>query len=553
MKLKFFFLMISLVIVVTVALALPLIQLGNLVLTRLSRNSTENAISILSNTAGGGFYQYVSGTSREKRQFKITLQEGLIASAKNWGDIVDLFVIDEKEEIIAHSQPRLIGSKYDNYRRMDEFKKKINNIIKTYLKNIDSLNSNIEKTTQIIKINEAKVISIQDFLNNKKNNKDIGRIITDLFKSIFINKKNVEKKINEYRNIIKKNKIERNEYKKELIRLQRKIKSIEKNPISVFEKPIQIDNIDSYTIIYPIKMTFKDKFRTVGIFFATISTQFITKTLLWAIIISGVITVLVIILSFFLIGFYAKIIINPLIVLTEGVKQVAEGNLDMRIPVKGKDEIAVLGKEFNNMTKIWREKSIMEKYVSKSTVSMIKKLDHSKKNAKPQRKKTTIFFSDIRGFTAYSENHDPFTVVNSINSIFDIQVQIIHKYDGDIDKFVGDEIMAEFPTPAKAFNAALDIQDNINVFNRTRKDKLQIGIGINYGEAVVGSIGSKDAMDWTAIGDVVNIAARLCQVSPPGKIVVSQNVYKNQKTSLKAIKRSINVKGKKNKLNVYVF
>ena len=567
MKIKIFFLMTMLIVIVIIAIVLPLTQLGNYVLIKLSKDSTENAISILSNTAGGGFYQYISGTKKEKRVFKLTLQEGLMSSAKNWADIKELFVIDKNEEIIAHSQPRLIGEKYNAYKNMPDFKKKTAEIIAPYIKKINLYNINILKNKNSLQKLNKKLKKLEKSIEEKKIESQNKNEKKSKLKTFFlieeINKRIKRIEVYFYKrktSKIKSLKIKQRFYNKEISTLtneikniEKKIKEIEGNPLIALENPIQINTEEAYTIIYPIKLIFGEKSKTVGIFFATISTKFIKNILFWAIVISIAISIFVLIISFWLIHLFTKIIINPIIILTDGVKQVTDGNFNMKIPVKGKDQIATLSREFNNMIRIWREKLMMEKYVSKSTASMIKKLKTGKFIGIPQKKFITIFFSDIRGFTAYSENHDPLNVINSINSIFDIQVDIINKYDGDIDKFVGDEIMAQFPSPLKAFKASLEIQKKMNSFNAKRKEQLEIGIGINYGEAIVGAIGGKDSLDWTAIGDTVNLGARLCGIAPGGKIVISDTVYPKFKISLKPIEKTIQVKGKRKKIKVYVF
>ncbi|HOV14230.1 MAG TPA: adenylate/guanylate cyclase domain-containing protein, partial [Spirochaetota bacterium] len=357
---------------------------------------------------------------------------------------------------------------------------------------------------------------------------------------------NIETKINEL-----KNKLEF--LKKDFNLSVFALNELEKNSLGGITEAIFINNKNSYTIIYPIIMEFGEKAKHFGTIIASISTNFIKQKTLEIIVISSVIAVLVFILSIIIIQFYMKIIVSPIITLTKGVKAVADGNLDMKVPVNGKDELAILGEEFNNMTRIWREKLHMEKYVSKSTVKMISQVETGEYNKEPKRDYITVFFSDVRGFTSYSEKHDPLDVVKNLNKLFDIQVAIIEKNDGDIDKFVGDEIMAVFPSPQNAFKASIDIQHEMEKFNKDKKEKLEIGIGINSGDAVVGSIGSGNHFDWTAIGDTVNLGARLCSAAKPGKIVLSEECYKQLKTNLQYEQSQISVKGKEKPINIYTF
>jgi class 3 adenylate cyclase len=184
---------------------------------------------------------------------------------------------------------------------------------------------------------------------------------------------------------------------------------------------------------------------------------------------------------------------------------------------------------------------------------MVEGLKTGEISIQPRRKLVTVFFSDVRGFTSYAEEHDPLMVINTINEIFYIQVNIINKNFGDIDKFIGDEIMVEFPSPSLAFKSALEIQKKISSYNKRRKDVLQVGIGINFGEAVVGAVGSGDKYDWTMIGNTVNIGRRLCGAADPDCIVVSAPVYEKLKTKRSCREIDIKVKGISKKVTAYIF
>ena len=142
--------------------------------------------------------------------------------------------------------------------------------------------------------------------------------------------------------------------------------------------------------------------------------------------------------------------------------------------------------------------------------------------------------------------------VPPLNELFNIQVKIIARNNGDIDKFVGDSVMALFPSPQKAFKASLDIQKKISEFNKKKKLSLNVGIGINYGEAVVGAVGSGDSYNWTTIGDTVNLASRLCSVAEGGTICISKNVLKKIKTTKRPKEKNIKVKGINKPITIYV-
>ena len=136
-----------------------------------------------------------------------------------------------------------------------------------------------------------------------------------------------------------------------------------------------------------------------------------------------------------------------------------------------------------------------------------------------QKTELTILFSDIRGFTSLSEQHSAKQVLKLLNEYFSSQVAVIFSTNGTLDKFIGDCIMAFWGAPIAsdsqaidAINAALLMQDNLLAFKRSLPEHLQhfdIGIGIHSGEAIAGLVGTKQRVDYTVIGDAVNLASRI--------------------------------------------
>jgi adenylate cyclase len=175
----------------------------------------------------------------------------------------------------------------------------------------------------------------------------------------------------------------------------------------------------------------------------------------------------------------------------------------------------------------------------------------------------TMLFSDIRGFTSMSESRAPQDIVRMLNEYFELMVDVIFKYEGTLDKFVGDEIVALFGAPVarpqaelKAVQCALDMMKVLSEFNRTRLSEglheIKIGIGINTGMVVTGAIGSSRALQYTAIGDAVNTASRLCSVAEPGQIILSEATYRKVQSEVAAIPLPpVRVKGKTDELRVY--
>jgi adenylate cyclase len=146
----------------------------------------------------------------------------------------------------------------------------------------------------------------------------------------------------------------------------------------------------------------------------------------------------------------------------------------------------------------------------------------------------TVFNSDIRGFTAMSEGTTAETIVEMLNEYFEPMVETLFKYEGTLDKFMGDGIMAFWGAPVahpddavRCVQCALDQMEVLGRFNRQRiadnKPPLAVGIGIHTGPGVIGYVGSSKALSYTVIGDTANTSARLCATAAAGQIVVSES------------------------------
>ena len=162
-----------------------------------------------------------------------------------------------------------------------------------------------------------------------------------------------------------------------------------------------------------------------------------------------------------------------------------------------------------------------------------------------------------------SESMEPSKVVNLLNSFFDKMIDVVFKYNGTLDKIIGDELMVVFGAPLaakddteRALNTAVEMQNKIKELNNIRKERKEkpvlVGAGINKGYVVSGNIGSRDMMDYTVIGYTVNLGSRLCSAAGPGEIIVSKEVIKNQDRNFNFEELvPINVKGKKDKINIF--
>jgi len=175
----------------------------------------------------------------------------------------------------------------------------------------------------------------------------------------------------------------------------------------------------------------------------------------------------------------------------------------------------------------------------------------------------TMLFSDIRGFTTMSDGRPAQEVVNTLNEYFEVMVDVLFKYSGTLDKFVGDEIIGLFGAPIaiddapyKAVSCALAMLQALEEFNRTRASEnlaaIRIGIGINTGNVITGAIGSTRALQYTAIGDAMNVASRLVNVAGSGEIIISEDTYRHVAGRVEATQLPpVKVKGKAEELKVY--
>jgi adenylate cyclase len=176
----------------------------------------------------------------------------------------------------------------------------------------------------------------------------------------------------------------------------------------------------------------------------------------------------------------------------------------------------------------------------------------------------TVLFVDIRGFTGLAEEKEPEAVIEMLNDHFTRVTDIVIRHGGHLNKFVGDEAMIVFGTPAPnpqhaeaAVRAALDIQAEIARINREMKTghvSFEVGIGINSGEIVAGNLGSPKRMEYTVIGDNVNVASRLTALAKGGEILISKQTFESieDNSRLTVIDRGkVSVKGKKLEITIY--
>ncbi len=177
------------------------------------------------------------------------------------------------------------------------------------------------------------------------------------------------------------------------------------------------------------------------------------------------------------------------------------------------------------------------------------------------RQEVTILFADIRGFTAFSEYLPPETLVDTLNQYLSMAATSILMFEGTLDKFVGDAVMGIFNAPLKqedhvlrAVRAAATMQRAITDYHHSigQQRQLSFGVGIHMGEVVVGNVGMSDRMDYTAIGDAVNLTKRIQENTPGGKILMSHAVYKVVKDSVNTrVYKEMTVRGREQPVMTY--
>ncbi|MCI4626679.1 MAG: GAF domain-containing protein [Candidatus Magnetoovum sp. WYHC-5] len=181
---------------------------------------------------------------------------------------------------------------------------------------------------------------------------------------------------------------------------------------------------------------------------------------------------------------------------------------------------------------IWHKQSNIQHYVSPA---IIKAMSETKEKIplKPVKEHVAILFADIRNFSSICEELPAEDVVNYLNEFFKEMVEIVFRYGGVVNKFVGDMIVSIFGAPVKypdnekrAIECAIKMQERLkNITNAYIKDRFSVGIGVSSGAVIVGNIGSPLHMDYTAIGDEVNVADRLQSIAKGGQVLVTRNVY----------------------------
>jgi class 3 adenylate cyclase len=220
---------------------------------------------------------------------------------------------------------------------------------------------------------------------------------------------------------------------------------------------------------------------------------------------------------------------RPILRLAKGMSKVEAGDLNQNVRATTKDEIGDLTNAFNNMVVGLRERLHLSKYVGSHTLDMVRKSGQKDIALGGERRDITTLFSDIRGFTRFSATREPEEIIGMLNRFLGMQAEVVDLFEGSVDKFVGDEMVALFTGKdglSRAMHCAVKIQKIITNELRNADGQIGVGIGINYGPVVIGNMGAKDRMDYTVIGSSVNLGARLCSAAKAGQILVPESLVR---------------------------
>jgi len=243
---------------------------------------------------------------------------------------------------------------------------------------------------------------------------------------------------------------------------------------------------------------------------------------------------------------------RPIELLVDASHKIAAGDYKVKVEVGTKDEIGRLASAFNDMTDGLRKRQeIMDKTLSRDVAEeFLKGTDR-----RPDRRVVTIVFMDIRGYTSGTEGMDPGDVVVMLNELMDLLSGAIVRNGGIVNKFLGDGLMAMFGAPKpleghalRAVRAGLEMQKWMARWNDRRIARglpaFFSGIGINTGIAMCGKVGAQDRMEYTLIGEEVNLASRICGKAAPRQVLVTKQTWDMVKDEMKGRElEPVNVKG----------
>ncbi|OUR62260.1 hypothetical protein A9Q73_10510 [Bermanella sp. 47_1433_sub80_T6] len=266
--------------------------------------------------------------------------------------------------------------------------------------------------------------------------------------------------------------------------------------------------------------------------------------------------------------FLARKLTAPLKHLQEVVQVVAHGKLDPTLPHSNNDEVGDLIHSFRHMLQGLRDKESIEhkfsSYISKDIAQDI--LSDLQVSKKPLRAVSgSVLFVDIVGFTQLCESQSPQQIADILNQYYFLLHQAAKMYRGSVDNYIGDGAMLTFGIHKEDHKHSINAVCGAQIFirlcdlmnsQRTQNNlpPLQFRLGLHCGEMLAGTIGSSERMQFTISGDTVNLAARLCDLAEPGKLLISSDIYEHPSTHQLLVTeaaRSLKVKGKSHSIKTF--
>lgn len=222
---------------------------------------------------------------------------------------------------------------------------------------------------------------------------------------------------------------------------------------------------------------------------------------------------------------FARRLSRPILHIGAVAEKVGEGDFTMRVEdVRSRDEIGDLANRFNQMIAHLGERVELMKFVSHGTMSAIQKAEAEGMERGGERRSVSVIFTDIRGYTEFSERVPPEVVIEVLNRYFDVQTDIVESHQGDVDKFIGDALVAVFEgegREARSVSCAVEITEAMmRLLEEHPEHELHVGIGVASGEVVMGAMGARERMDFTVLGSTVNLSARLCSKAAPDQVLI---------------------------------
>ena len=209
--------------------------------------------------------------------------------------------------------------------------------------------------------------------------------------------------------------------------------------------------------------------------------------------------------------------------LTVGIQRFRAGDTAVQVDAESNDEVGMLSSAFNDLVIGLQEKLALLPYVSRLNAEAVQRSRTDPAWLMGREQDVMVLFADIRGFTSFAEERDAQALVRELNQLLSVQADVVISAGGDVDKFIGDAIMAVFldstDTAEQVFACACKLIERMRSEITLQGWPLALGIGIHRGHAVVGSIGSATRRDFTAIGHTTNLSARLCSQAGPWEIL----------------------------------